>query len=197
MQTDLRRRGTPRVVPAALLATLGLMAAPAFAQGAGGTRQLVGLLILPALAAASGALQGVLAVAFPRWTAATRRAVEERRGLCLLWGFLILLFVLIVTLILSAVAEPLAGVGALLLLLALLLSLAGYIGLAAAVGASLVPGSLDGADHTPRQALTGGLTLCFACLVPVIGQVLGLALLFASIGATAVALFGRGDGPAA
>jgi len=43
------------------------------------------------------------------------------------------------------------------------------------------------------QALAGGLTLCFTCLVPIVGQVLGLALFFASTGAAAVALFGRSE----
>ena len=182
----------PHTVGAVVLASgLGLVAAPVWAQGDDGVRQALGLLMLPALALASGALQAVLAVLFPRWTAATRAAVEERRGLCLLWGFLIALSALIVTLLLSAIAEPLGVLGLVLVLAALLMSLAGYVGLAAALGARLIRADLAGEDNGPLQALAGGLTLCSACLVPIIGQALALALLFASMGAAAVALFRR------
>jgi len=185
--------GRDRSRPYLMASALALIAAPALAQGGDGVRQAVGLLFLPALAIGSGALMAVLALLLPRWTEAARAAVEDRRGLCLLWGFLILLFVLIVTMVLSAVAQPLAGIGVLLLSVALLMSLAGYVGLAASVGAAVLSSDLDDEGAGPRQALTGGLTLCFACLVPIVGQVLGLALLFASIGAAAVALFGRAE----
>jgi hypothetical protein len=175
----------------ACVALAGCLSGPLPAQEADGTRQALGLLMLLPLVLASGALQAVIAVLFPRWAAATRAAIEERRGVCLLWGFLILLFVVLVTLLLSAIAEALGGLGAVLLFLALLLSLAGYVGPAAALGGRLVRSDLGDDDRTPLQALVGGLTLCSASLVPIVGQALGLALLFASIGAAAVAIFRR------
>jgi hypothetical protein len=173
-------------------ASLMLLSAALFAQDSGGARQVAGLLLLPALALAGGALQPVLAVLFPRWTASTRDAVEERRGLCLLWGFLIALVVFIVLVLCSGRATWLASIAALLLLVAGLTSLAGYVGVAAAFGSRLVRPDLTGEDRTPLQALAGGLVLCFSCLVPVVGQVLALALVFASIGAGAVALLRPG-----
>jgi len=152
---------------------------------------VAGLLLLPVLALASGALQPVLVLLFPRWTAATRAAVEQRRGLCLLWGFLISLLVFILVALSGEVARWLAGIAALLLLLVGLMSVAGYMGIAASFGACLVRPGLGKEDRTPLQALVGGLTLCFASLVPILGQMLGLALLFSSIGAAALALFRR------
>jgi hypothetical protein len=170
-------------------ASLALLSAPLFAQADGGARQIAGLLLFPALAIAGGALQPVLAVLFPRWTVSTRTAIEERRGLCLLWGFLISLFVFIVLALCSGRAAWLASIAALFLLVAGLMSAAGYVGVAAAFGSRLVRPDLAGEDRTPLQALAGGLVLCFACLVPILGQVLALALIFASTGAAAVALF--------
>jgi MFS family permease len=183
-------------MPAAVV--LGLTAAPALAAPQGGPRQQVaGLLFVALLALAGGALQPVLAVLFPRWTTATRSAAEGRRGLCLLWGFLISLFVFIVLALCSGRATWLAMIAALLLLFVDLMGVAGYVGIAASFGACLVRPGLGSEDRTPLQALAGGLTLCFASLVPILGQILGLALLFASVGAAALAMFRRPEDPLA
>ncbi|MBM3476130.1 MAG: hypothetical protein FJX75_22905 [Armatimonadetes bacterium] len=183
-------------VPAA--AALALMAAPVLAAPQSSPRQQVaGLLFVAVLALASGALQPVLVALFPRWTAATRTAVEQRRGLCLLWGFLISLLVFLLLVLSSAVAKWLGAIAALLLLFVGLMAVAGYVGIAASFGACLVRPGLGSEDRTPLQALAGGLTLCFASLVPILGQMLGLALLFASVGAAALAMFRRPEDPLA
>ena len=182
---------------APVAAALALMAAPVLAAPQTSPGQVAGLLLLPVLALAGGALQGVLAVLFPRWTKTTRAAVEQRRGLCLLWGFLISFFVFVLLVLSAAIAKWLGVTAALLLLFVGLMAVAGYVGVTASFGACLVRPGLGSDDRTPLQALAGGLTLCFSCLVPIIGQMLGLALLFASVGAAAIGMFRRPDDPLA
>jgi len=174
----------------------GLLASPLPADGQGGMGQAVSMLALAALALAGGAFQPVLAVLFPRWTTATRAAVEQRRGLCLLWGFVILLWIFVLVVLTNVIAKWLGAIALVFLLLAGLMSVAGYVGVAAAFGSCLIPADVTREDRTPLQALVGGLILCVSCLVPILGQVLALWLCLGSIGAAAVALLRR-SGPEA
>lgn len=151
-------------------------------------RNVVWLLVLPAILLAGGALQAVVAVLFPRWTRAARLAVSTRRGLCLGWGAAIAVFAFVVLLIGSALQGVAAFLAVVIVLLALLLSVAGYVGIAAAMGEHLAEGTSYVGDRTPLQALAGGVTLCFACLTPILGQILFLLLLMASVGAAVVGL---------
>jgi hypothetical protein len=151
-------------------------------------RNVVWLLVLPAILLAGGALQAVVAVLFPRWTRAARLAISTRRGLCLGWGAAIAVFAFVVLLIGSALQGVVAFLAAVIVLLTLLLCVAGYVGIAAAMGEHLAEGSSYAGDRTPLQALAGGVTLCFACLTPILGQILFLLLLMASVGAAVVGL---------
>ncbi|MGQ9730908.1 MAG: hypothetical protein ACUVX8_06480 [Candidatus Zipacnadales bacterium] len=186
MDTVLGRRRL-RAVAAGVASTLVLVS-PVFAERNETVRQVGSLLFIPTLLLAAGMFQGVLAALLPRWTVATQTAVEERRGLCLLWGFSISLFVLLITLALSAVAQPLGAVGLFFALVVGLMSVAGYVGIAAALGTKLLSYS-NGVERLPLQALVGGIVLCYSCLVPVIGQILAALVLCTAIGAAAVALF--------
>jgi hypothetical protein len=175
----------------ALSLAAGWVASPLLAQGDWGPRQIATVLLIPAWVLAAGALQAVLAMLFPRWTAATCAAVEERRGLCLLWGLLISLLVFAILAVSGAIGKWLGAVAAILLLTTGLMSVAGYVGVAAAFGARLLPSDPLRDDRTPLQALAGGLTLCLSCLVPILGQMLGLLLFIAGVGAAAVVLVRR------
>jgi hypothetical protein len=157
-------------------------------QVAAEARKIAWLLVMPAIVIAGGALQGVLAVLFPRWTTATRLAISTRRGLCIGWGAAIGVFALIVLVIGSALQGVVAFLAGVVVLLALLLSVAGYVGVAAAMGEQLMEAGGYLADRTPLQTLVGGVTLCLACLTPVLGQILFLLLLLASAGAAVVGL---------
>lgn len=180
---------TSRVIAACALG--GLLVPPVLAQEGSDSRQVVGLILVPIVALGSAALQPVLAILLPGWTAVVRNAVEQRRGLCLLWGFLLALFVFIIMVLANIVGRWLGAVAALVLVAAGLLSVAGFVGVAASVGSRIVQGDPVADDYTPLQALVGGVILCFASLVPILGQLLGLALIFASLGAAAVSLFAR------
>lgn len=165
------------------------------AQQAGEAQRLVWLLLLPAIAVSGGLLQAVVSVLFPRWTEATRTAISTRRGLCLGWGAAIAALAFIILAIGSAVQGGAAFIAGVLVLLALLLSVAGYVGIAAAMGEALLGSTGANDDRTPLQTLVGGLTLCFACLTPVLGQILAFLLLLASLGAAVVGLCLRPEVP--
>jgi MFS family permease len=184
-------RGHSLLPRAAALLGLALWAVPVLAQDPQGPRQLASLLLLPVSVLALGALQAVLAALFPRWTAATVLAVQQRRGVCVLWGLLLFLFTAIVTVLLAAMSQTLGALGVLFLLVLLLMALAGSPGIAVAFGARLLPTEAAPEDRTTLQGLVGGLTLSFAAMAPVVGQLLALLLLLASSGATAVTLFAR------
>ncbi len=188
-----------RAAPLCGSVVLGALACgSALAQGTqpgGEAQSLVWLLLLPAVVVSGGLLQAVVSVLFPRWTEATRTAVSTRRGLCLGWGAAIAALAFIILVIGSAVPGVVAFIAGVLVLLALLLSVAGYVGIAAAMGECLLGSTGATNDRTPLQTLVGGLTLCFACLTPVLGQILALLLLLASLGAAVVGLFTRPEVP--
>jgi hypothetical protein len=180
------------------MALMALGCSGALAQdvhGNGDEQKAVWLIVLPVLLLAGGAFQAVVAVLFPRWTEATRAAVSTRRGLCLGWGAAIAVLASIVLVAGSAVQGVVAFLAGVIALLVLLLSVAGYVGLAAAMGECVLPDSGPAGDRTPLQTLVGGVVLCFACLTPILGQILWLLLLPASLGAAVVALCRRPDLP--
>lgn len=181
-----------------VLTLAALACGPALAQDAqqgGEAERLVWLLLLPATLVSGGLLQAVVSVLFPRWTEATRTAISTRRGLCLGWGAAIAALAFLILVIGSAVPGVVTFIAGVLVLLALLLSIAGYVGVAAAMGECLLGGTGAASDRTPLQTLAGGLTLCFACLTPVLGQILALLLLPASLGAAVVGLSTRPEVP--
>jgi hypothetical protein len=187
-------------VPARMALVIGLLAAAAsaaVAQGAkSSTQQAVSYLLLPAMLVGWGAFQAVVAMLLPRWTAATRDAVETRRGWCLGWGAAMGLLALVAALIGGALRRTeggalegvAAGLAAVILLLVVLASALGFAGVAAAAGRRLVPIAATDDERAPSQAFAGGLTVSLACLVPVLGQILGLLVFLASLGAAARAL---------
>jgi len=196
MHLPVRHRPAAPLCGALTLAALAC--GPALAQDAqqgGEAERLVWLLLLPAIVVSGGLFQAVLSVLFPRWTAATRTAISTRRGLCLGWGAAIAALVFIILVIGSAVQGVAAFLSGVLVLLALLLSMAGYVGVAAAMGECLLGSTGATNDRTPLQTLVGGLTLCCACLTPVLGQILALLLLLASLGAAVVGLCLRPEVP--
>ena len=166
-------------------AGLVLLAAHAEAQANGAPAQAIWLLGCLLVPLAWGAFQALVVILFPRWTAAAREAVEERRWACIGWGAAIALLTLLVVLAGTAAKGPLAGLAGFVLMLVALAGVLGFVGVAAAVGARLVPSGSPVEERTPWQALVGGLTLGFACLTPILGQVLALAVSLAGLGAAA------------
>lgn len=180
------------------LAVTALVGCPALAQDAeagGEAEKLAWVILLPAFLLAGAAFQGAVAVLFPRWTELTRSAISASRGICLGWGAAIAVLAMILLLIGSAVQGVVAFIAAVIVLLVLLLSLAGYVGIAAAMGERLLQSDMVTDHRTPLQAVVGGMTLCLACLTPIVGQVLALLLLFGSLGAAVVGLCRRSDLP--
>lgn len=171
------------------LVALGPAITPALAQVAARPQRQAGSLILFVAALLGwGALQGVVAIIFPRWTAATREAVEMRRGWCLGWGAAIAVLAFLVLLGGTAAQGPLGVLAAIIALVVMLAGGFGFAGAAAAVGARLLPSGSPVEDRTPLQALVGGGVLSFSFLAPILGQLLGLLVFLAALGAAARAL---------
>jgi MFS family permease len=193
----MNRTGRPLPSPpialpraAALCLSLALFASCALAQMPPGPkpREAVSLILAPVLLAAYGALQGLIAMLFPRWTRITRESIEQRRWLCVGWGAAIAVLAMLVLLAGGAAKGALAAVAAVIVLLVALVGACGFAGVAAAAGARLLPDSLPTEDRTPLQSLVGGLVVAFSCLTPVLGQLLGLLVCLAALGAAARAL---------
>ena len=186
-RTPLTRK--PLTVVCCVLAVL-IPGAYVVAQPDGPAQAVQGIaliLLVPVAILAKSAVQAVIAVLFPGWTARARSAAEEQRGLCLAWGALLCVLTFLVLLITGGVLNALAPLGLVFLLVVALLANWGFVGPASLMGERLLPGT----DRTPLQALTGALVLSFACLMPIIGWALLLLLLFASLGAGLMALSRR------
>jgi hypothetical protein len=173
------------------LAALCLAITPALAQAAGRPqRQALSLILLPAALLGWGALQAVVAILFPRWTGLTRESLETRRGWCLGWGAAIAVLALLVLVAGAAAKGPLGALAAIIALVVTLAGAFGFAGAAEAVGARLLPAAGPLEDRTALQALVGGGVLSFAFLAPILGQLLGLLVFLAALGAAARALAG-------
>jgi len=171
------------------LAAVALAVTPALAQAAARPqRQAWSVVLLPVALLGWGALQGVVAIIFPRWTAATRESLETRRGWCLGWGAAIAVLAFLILLGGAAVQGPLGALAAVIGLVVMLAGAFGFAGAAVAVGARLLPTGSPVEDRGPLQALVGGGVLSFSFLAPVLGQLLGLVVLLAALGAAARAL---------
>ena len=168
---------------------VALTASTVVAQEAGkGPRQAMSLLLLPAVLLAIGPLQAILAMLFPRWTAAMREAVETRRGLCLGWGLAIAVLAFLILWVGAAAEGPIAVLAGVIDLFVILVGAFGFVGVATAAGARLLPSGSSAEDRAPLQALIGGSLLSFAMLAPLLGQLLALLALLAALGAAARAL---------
>ncbi len=171
------------------LAALSLAISPALAQAARRPQRQAALLIwLPVALLGWSALQAMVAMLFPRWTAATRESLEMRRGWCLGWGAAIAVLALLILLAGGALKGPLAALAVIINLAVALTAGFGFVGAAATVGARLLPSAPPVEDRTPLQALVGGGVLAFSFLAPILGQLLGLLVFLAGLGAAARAL---------
>ena len=184
-----------------------LLGGVASAQGEGSDQAyqwLMVIVLLPIALLAKSAIEAIIAALFPHWTAKARTAIDERRGLCVLWGLLLAIFTFVVLLIAGAIGDA-GGIGGLLAIPGLIICLAvpllaawGFVGPATWMGEQLLPSDPSGPDRTPLRALVGAFVLSAACLVPIVGWALMHLLLFASLGAGLVAMFNRTkQGPAA